>query len=70
MAPLLLALGLNHSCNPASQVQNSKFQFRSLKIHLEEMLLELERVRRIKSGSTIKNKREIKKIRVKVLTKS
>jgi hypothetical protein len=58
MAPLLLALDLNHIHNPASQVRNTKFQFNSLKIHLEEVLLELERVRRIKSGSAVKIKRE------------
>jgi hypothetical protein len=56
--------------NPASQVQNSNAQFCSLEIHLEEVLLELERVRRIKSGSAVKIKREIKKIREKVLPKA
>jgi hypothetical protein len=61
MAPLLLAHGLNHSYNPSSQVRNSNFQFCILKIHLEEVLLEFRRVRRIKSGSVVKIKRENKK---------
>ena len=43
------------------QVQKFKFQVHSLKIHLVEVLLELERVRRIKSGSAIIIKRENKK---------
>ena len=52
------------------QVRKFEFQVRSLKIHLVEVLLELERVRRIKSGSAVKIKTEIKKIRLKVLPKS
>ena len=70
MAPLLLALSLNHNYNLAIQVQHSNPQFHSLEIHLEEVLLELERLRRIKSGSVVKIKSEIKKIRLKVLPKS
>jgi hypothetical protein len=62
MAPLLLSLGLKHIYNPASQVQNSKTQVCSLKIHLEEVLLELGRARKIKHESAAKIGRKVKEI--------
>jgi hypothetical protein len=58
---LLLALDLTHTHNPASKFEILNSQVHSLKIHLVEVLLELERVRRIKSGSAVKIKKENKK---------
>ena len=61
MALLLLALGLTHTHNLASKFEILNPDVCSLKIHLVEVLLELGKVREIKSGSTIKIERENKK---------
>jgi hypothetical protein len=70
MATLLAALGLKNIHNQASQVRNSKLQVRSLEIHLEEVLLELGRVRKIKQRSTTKlGRKKLNRLRVEVLSK-
>jgi len=60
MAPLLLALGLTHTHNPASKykILNSKFV---VKIHLIEVLLGLGKLRKSKSGRAIKNLKKSEK---------
>jgi hypothetical protein len=70
MAALLAALGLKHIHNQASQVRNSKLQVRCLEIHLEEVLLELGRVRKIKQRSTTElGRKKLNRLRVEVLSK-
>ena len=53
--------GIPPACSRPHTHSQYSIQVRSFKIHLVEVLLELERVRRIKSGSAVKIKREIKK---------
>jgi len=70
MAPLLLALSLTHTHNPASKFKISNSQFCSLEIKLIEVLLELGKLRKSRVEVLLKLRGKIKKIRVKVLPKS